>query len=101
MSHDKMSGTATRKERRKAKKGEHQDTARARFTPADYVRNDWTTGDLADLLEVRARGYNGLLREFLCTAAARLRVYETGLEDWMDDQEQIDAFMMEGGGEGS
>lgn len=86
MSHDKTSGTATRKERRKAKKGEHQATARARFTPADYVRNDWTIDYLADRLESRARGYNGRLREFLCTAAARLRISETALiaaESWM------------------
>ena len=99
MSHDKTSGTATRKERRKAKKGEHQATARAGFRPANYVRNDWTTDDVAEFLEFRARGYNGRLREILCTAAAQLRA--GGARPVLDDQEQIDAFMMEGGGEGS
>ena len=100
MSHDsKMSGTATRKERRKAEKGEHQATARARFTPADYVRHDWSPDYLAERLEFRARGYNGRLREYLCTAAARLRMSETALKaveplmipgmDWTDETGQL------------
>lgn len=40
---------------------------------SDYLRVDWTPEDVTALLESRARGYNGQLREILCTAAAMLR----------------------------
>jgi hypothetical protein len=43
------------------------------FDAADYVRPDWNAEDVIYLLERRARGYNGLLRQILCTAAAMLR----------------------------
>jgi len=44
------------------------------WTAADYVRTDWSTEELADRLERWAHGYNGLLRQLLCTAATQLRL---------------------------
>ena len=55
---------------------------RREFDAEDYVRTDWSTLDLADFLEKRARGYNGQLREYLCTAAARLRTYRSQAADY-------------------
>ena len=46
---------------------------RREFDAKDYVHEDWSTVDLADMLEDRARGYNGFLRQILCTASAKLR----------------------------
>lgn len=72
MTHDGTSGPVTRKERRAAY-GKTQKKKLRPFTPSDYVRKDWTPEEAIESLEVRARGYNGLLREILCTAAAMLR----------------------------
>ncbi len=49
------------------------------FDPADYVRPDWTDVDMIEALERRARGYSGLFREVLCTAAALLRKHRSAL----------------------
>lgn len=40
------------------------------FDPAEYVRKDWDDRQIEAELERRARGYNGLLRQYLCSAAA-------------------------------
>lgn len=71
MSHDEMSGPVTRKERRKAY-GERQAAPRRTFLASDYLRPDWTAGDLIEFLEDRARGYNGILRQLLCSSAAKI-----------------------------
>ncbi len=73
MSHDETSGYVSRKARREAFGGKRQAAPRYVFKAADYVRQDWSPEDVAALLERRARGYNGILRDRLCTAAAMLR----------------------------
>ncbi len=83
MSHDETSGPVTRsagdirsserKERRAAYGGKRQKAPRYVFSAAAHVREDWLPEDLIDMLESRARGYNGTLRQVLCTAAQRLR----------------------------
>ena len=77
MSHDETGGTVTRKERRKAyggnRKATPREVRRLVFSAAAHVRNDWTPDELILFLEGRAHGYNGLLREYLCTAAHQLR----------------------------
>jgi hypothetical protein len=104
MSHDK-SGTVTRKERRKANKSEFQAAARAGFRPTDYIREDWSSDDVIHMLETRAVGYNGLLRELFCTAANYVREYQNnaqklreivGYESGPEDQLLEDMEMEEG-----
>jgi len=73
MSHDETSGPVTRKERRKAYGGGRKPVTRRPFSAADHICHDWTPEDLTEFLEERAVGYNGLLRNFLCTAAHQLR----------------------------
>ncbi len=46
---------------------------RRNFNADDHVRRDWTSADCAYFLETRARGYDGLLRAYLCTGASMLR----------------------------
>jgi hypothetical protein len=73
MSHDgETSGPVTRKERRVAY-GKRQAAPRHVFSASEHIREDWTPGHLIEMLESRARGYNGILRAVLCTAAAMLR----------------------------
>lgn len=79
MSHDETSGPVTRKERRAAYGGKRQAAPRYVFSAAAHIREDWLPEDLIDLLESRARGYNGILRQVLCTAAATLRQQEVAL----------------------
>ena len=43
------------------------------WTAAEFVNTDWSAGNCINDLERRARGYNGRLRELLCTSAQRLR----------------------------
>lgn len=74
MSHDEIGGTVTRKERRKAYGNGRKPVVRRPFSAADHIRNDWTPDDLIDRLIGRAAGYNGMLRNYLCTAAHQLRV---------------------------
>ena len=74
MSHDEIGGTVTRKERRAAFGNGRKPVVRRPFTAADHIRNDWTPEELTLFLEGRAEGYNGLLRNYLCTAAHHLRV---------------------------
>ncbi len=85
MSHDEMSGPVTRKERRKAFGGKRQAAPRYVFTPSAYVRPDWNPEDLIEVMEDRARGYNGVLRQVLCTAAAMVR--DAVSEDLLKTQE--------------
>jgi hypothetical protein len=76
MSHDETSGTVTRKERRAAYSGTmlgRKPASRHVFNAEAYVRKDWTPTDVTEHLEDRARGYNGILRQLLCTAAAMLK----------------------------
>ncbi len=73
MSHDETGGTVTRKERRKAYGKRRRAAPRQVFSAAAHVRNDWTPDELIHFLEGRAAGYNGQLREYLCTAAHQLR----------------------------
>jgi hypothetical protein len=72
MSHDETSGPVTRKERRAARYGKRQAAPRYVFSAAAHVRTDWTFAEVSEFLERRARGYNGPLRQVLCTAAAQL-----------------------------
>ncbi len=46
---------------------------RQEFDAADHIREDWNYALVAEFLEARARGYNGLLRQILCTAAHMLK----------------------------
>ncbi len=46
---------------------------RREWKAEDYIRGDWGTEHLIERLEQRARGYDGLLRELLCTSAEALR----------------------------
>lgn len=73
MSHDETSGTVTRKERRASYGGKRKPVVRRPFSAANHVRNDWTPDELIMFLEGSAVGYNGMLRNYLCTAAAMLR----------------------------
>lgn len=73
MSHDETSGPVTRKERRAARYGKRQAAPRYVFSAAAHVRKDWSVEDVMDRLEDRAKGYNGILRQLLCTAAAMLK----------------------------
>ena len=79
MSHDETSGPVTRKERRAAYGGKRRAAPRYVFSAAAHIRKDWTTSDLIEFLESRARGYNGLLRELLCTSAQGLREQQAAL----------------------
>lgn len=74
MSHAETSGTATRKERRKAYGNNRNRVVPRPFKASDHVREDWSPYDVAELLERRAHGYNGRLRSYLCTAAHHIRV---------------------------
>lgn len=40
------------------------------FDPAKYVRKDWDDRHIEAELERRARGYSGIFRQVLCSAAA-------------------------------
>ena len=42
------------------------------FDPANYVRKDWDDRQIEAELERRARGYGGILRQYLCSAAAMI-----------------------------
>jgi hypothetical protein len=82
MSHDEQSGPATRKERRKS-------APRYTFSAADHVDPDLDIQDLADSLERRARGYNGLLRQLLCTAAAQLRALRQEADTTIKQRDEL------------
>lgn len=60
MSHDK-------------KRTYYAESHRQKFNAADHIRRDWAYGDVVGFLENRARGYNGSLRQILCTAAHMLK----------------------------
>jgi len=69
-------------------------TKRKEFVPADYVRKDWDDHHIEFELKRRARGYSGLLRQLLCSAAAvivrqRLRIAELE-QEVKDVQEAAD-----------
>lgn len=98
MSHDETSGPVTRKERR-------QKAPRREWYAGDYFRPDWAVDHLIEMLERRARGYNGLLRSILCTAAQRLRDQHAALHqskteiiEPMDDEAHHAAFGPDGDG---
>lgn len=78
MSHDEVVDTWTRKEHRAAY-GKRQSAPRHVWEASDYLRPDFTTTMLIELLEAKARGYNGRLRELLCTSAAALRDQQMAL----------------------
>lgn len=48
-------------------------TPKAEWSPADHVVPYWTTEQLADALEMRARWYGGFPCKIYCTTAALLR----------------------------
>lgn len=81
MSHDQTSDPMTRQERRR--KFELKP-----FSADDHVRTDWSVEDMIEFLETRALGYNGLLRQILCTAAAMLR--DAVSEDLLQKREDVD-----------
>lgn len=43
------------------------------FVASKHVRQDWSADDLMYWLEERARGYDGPLREILCSSAYMIR----------------------------
>lgn len=51
----------------------------------DYVRPDWDVDHVIERLEERAKGYDGLLRSLLCTAAAQLRKSAETLDAMQDE----------------
>lgn len=55
------------------------------FVAEDHVRADWDAEFLIEELERRARGYTGLLREVLCTAADILRDQRKQVDVLVDD----------------
>ncbi len=71
---------------------------RRTFEASDHVRADWTGADCVYLLERRARGYDGLLRNVLCTSAALLSRSETLLKQAEADLAacKADLAMLEG-----
>lgn len=73
MSHDGTFYQPVNRKERRAAYGKRQAAPRRTFSASEYVREDWLPEDLIEMLESRARGYNGILRAVLCTAAAMLR----------------------------
>lgn len=75
------------------------------FDPANHVRKDWDDRQIEAELERRARGYGGILRQYLCSAAAvisrqRLRITELerdrdSLLDEVDDVREAVAELAE------
>lgn len=65
----------------------------------DYVRTDWDAVEVAGFLEARARGYNGQLREILCTAAQQLRDQQTRIDSYAAayaaDEQEMDEVVNE------
>ncbi len=96
MSHDEIGGTVTRKERRKAFGGKRQKLPPRPFKASDYVRQDWGPADLIAQLYSRARGYNGILRQLLCTAAALIKHQTTVITGYRDQaiSEAVEAEMV-------
>ncbi len=72
MSHDEKADLMTRTERRAARNGKRQAAPRHVWAAENYVRTTWSLEEVIRMLESRARGYNSLFREILCTAAAML-----------------------------
>lgn len=52
---------------------------RRKFDPAEHIRADWGIDHVTDMLERRAAGYGGLLRELFCTTAAMIREQRKGM----------------------
>lgn len=75
MSHDKTSGPNPRKGdlSHDKRRTYYAESKRQKFDAADHIRKDWNYALTAEFLENRARGYNGLLRQILCTAAHMLK----------------------------
>ncbi len=82
MSHDETSDPMTRKERRAARGGRRQPAPRHVFSADEHVRIDWSVAYCIEFLEARAPGYNGTLRQILCTSAQRLREQEAQLDEY-------------------
>lgn len=55
------------------------------FKPSDHIRSDWDSDHLIESLEKRARGYSGLLREVLCSAAEQIRRDQRFLKAYRDE----------------
>ena len=71
----------SRKERRANYGRDTRNRAASRpWTASDYIRKDWETAVLVEFLEKCAKGYNGRLRELLCSSAAMLREQEIILD---------------------
>lgn len=54
------------------------------FVASKHVRQDWDADDLMFWLEERARGYDGPLREILCSSASmirKLKIRLAGIEE--------------------
>ncbi len=86
MMHDKFGGSVPdlpplQRPRKKAPRRE--------WHAGDYSRPDWDVDHLVEMLERRARGYNGLLRSVLCTAAQRLRDQNAALRAQEQAQKEI------------
>lgn len=61
------------------------------FVALKHVRQDWSADDLMYWLEERARGYDGPLREILCSSASMIRklgIQVAEFEDAVNERSQ-------------
>jgi len=65
------------------------------FIPADYVRPDWDDHYIEFELKRRARGYNGPLRQFLCSGAAVIARQRKQIEELKDDLDNLEHELLE------
>lgn len=70
--------------------GKRRAAPRYIFSAAAHVREIWTPEDLAEMLVNRAKGYDGVLRELLCTAAAKITEQQALIDQYKSAYE-VDA----------